>query len=276
MTKNIRLDFEAGVGSICLDDGSRFNWLTPGYLDALAAVVDEAQERIRAGDIRALMIWGDAHFSAGESLEQQRDWSTSSTSALVPELQRQAEASLCLLDLPVPTVAIATGAVLRSGLALAWSCDLVLIGDEAWLGAHDARRQLHPAAALVPLAEQRLGRHKAREYFLTELDLEGRDASRAGLATETYSDPHAEAQKLCKRMAGFDGPQLQAMKQTLAIDKGAVLAALPTFVERQAAALTSSAAKVAIAEALKRRSAVFARAESSPVSTSFAQIVDVL
>jgi enoyl-CoA hydratase len=118
---------------------------------AMTYALDEAFSRAAADDDVRVVVLGGAgkHFSSGHDIGSPgRDvdtsfdrvatlwWDHTTAEGVEVQLAREHEVYLGMCrrwrELPKPTVAMVQGACIAGGLMLAWACDLIVAGDDAY------------------------------------------------------------------------------------------------------------------------------------------------
>jgi enoyl-CoA hydratase len=153
---------------VTIDRPDRRNAVDHATLDALAAVLDEAGD-----EVRALVLTGAAgHFCAGADLSGVED--ASFTALLRSVLDR-------LRLAPFVTVAAADGAALGAGTQLAIACDLRVATAQTSFGIPAGRLGLAVDAWTVDRLALLAGHGPARAMLLAAEVVKGDEAHRLGL-----------------------------------------------------------------------------------------------
>lgn len=180
----VKLRVAEGVARLALDAPDRRNALDE---PALAALIDRAAALRDREDVRAVLLSGRGPvFCAGFDLK-----AAAADETLMPALiRRLSEAVRTIRRLPVPVVARVQGAAIAGGCALLSACDFVLVAADARLGYPVHRIGISPAVTLPTLL--RAVRPGAARALVVRGELvDGREAARFGLATESYPDEGA-------------------------------------------------------------------------------------
>ena len=156
------------VTVVTIDRPDRRNAVDHATLDALAAVLDEVGD-----DVRALVLTGAAgHFCAGADLSGVED--ASFTTLLRSVLDR-------LRLAPFVTLAAADGAALGAGTQLAIACDLRVATPQTSFGIPAGRLGLAVDAWTVDRLALLAGHGPARAMLLAAEVVKGDEAHRLGL-----------------------------------------------------------------------------------------------
>ncbi|HET9608993.1 MAG TPA: enoyl-CoA hydratase-related protein [Acidimicrobiales bacterium] len=156
------------VTVVTIDRPDRRNAVDHATLDALAAVLDEVGD-----DVRALVLTGAAgHFCAGADLSGVED--ASFTTLLRSVLDR-------LRLAPFVTLAAADGAALGAGTQLAIACDLRVATAQTSFGIPAGRLGLAVDAWTVDRLALLAGHGPARAMLLAAEVVKGDEAHRLGL-----------------------------------------------------------------------------------------------
>lgn len=167
------------VAIIRLDRAAKRNALTPKLLASLVSAVTTA------ASARAIVLSGVGDvFCAGFDLAASQTDDTV-LPALLDQLGAAAEA---LRQAPCPVVCSAHGGAIAGGCALAAACDFVITDDAARLGYPAVRLGISPAVSAVHLSAG-MGTGPARTRLLDPGVVNGRDAVRLGLASESLTTP---------------------------------------------------------------------------------------
>lgn len=253
----VHLSVENHVATLTLDDVARKNAMSPDLGDALGARVREVQAR---GDVRAVVLTGaGGAFSAGGDLamlERQRKASFEDARAFMLSFYAR---YLSILDVGVPTVAAVEGPAIGAGLCVALACDLVVVGEDSKLALNFVQLGLHPGMGATHLLPRKVGAQRAAELLFTGRRFDGKEAVSMGLALEAL--PRAEVLPRAKALAGqvaANAPlAVRALKQALAVDRGALTAALEFEARAQAESYGSADLGEGLAAAAEKRAPGF-------------------
>lgn len=221
MPETLRIEREAGVGTIVLTRAAEYNTITPALRDELAAAVDELD-----GDdgVRVILLRAEGPaFCAGYGL----DWSTAAQAeeAAAPAqgrrvwdsvadhrmMKRFVDTYMKLWYASKPTIAAVQGWCIAGGTDLVLCADIVIAGEGASFGYPPSRVWGTPTTAMWVY---RMGLERAKRYLLTGDEIPALEAARAGLILETVPDDelldHATA--FARRMAMVPTTQLVMLK----------------------------------------------------------------
>ena len=254
---NVRLDRDAAVATLTLDDPARKNAMTPELGLALAARVQELK-----GDAtcRAVILRGaGGAFSGGGDLamlERLRTMAPAEARAFMLSFYAR---YLSILDLEVPVIAVVDGAAVGAGLCVALACDLVLVDENAKMAANFSALGLHPGMGATYLLPHRAGPMRAQELLFTGRRFDGRTAVAYGLALEAHpvAALHARGLELAKSIADNAPLVVAAIKRQLGIDRAALQRALETEAREQAISYTTKDFGEGLRAAIERRRAAF-------------------
>lgn len=221
MPETLRIEREAGVGTIVLTRAAEYNTITPALRDELAAAVDELD-----GDdgVRVILLRAEGPaFCAGYGL----DWSTAAQAEEVAApapgkrvwdsvadhrmMKRFVDTYMKLWYASKPTIAAVQGWCIAGGTDLVLCADIVIAGEGASFGYPPSRVWGTPTTAMWVY---RMGLERAKRYLLTGDEIPAPEAARAGLILETVPDDelldHATA--FARRMAMVPTTQLVMLK----------------------------------------------------------------
>jgi enoyl-CoA hydratase/carnithine racemase len=241
------VDVKDHVATLTLDDVAKKNAMTEAMGDALVAAVREVRDHVH---VRAVVVTGagDA-FSAGGDLamlERLRSLSFDDARSHMLEFYGR---YLSLLDVEVPVIAAVNGAAIGAGACVAAACDLVVVGASSKLAFNFVALGLHPGMGATFLLPNKVGAQRAAELMLTGRRFRGDEARAIGFAVDCVADADVvtRARALASSIARNGPAAIKALKQTLAVDRAALQAAL----EREAVAQAHSYASTEMAEGLR-------------------------
>ena len=214
MAEFVRLDVEAGVGTIRLERPP---------MNALSRQVQEesreaALEAAARADVRAVVVYGGPKvFAAGADIKEMAEMSYQDMLVASGPLQ---SAFTAVAQIPKPVVAAVTGYALGGGCELALCCDLRVIGDNAKMGQPEILLGIIPGAGGTQRLPRLIGPSRAKELIFTGRFVGAEEALRIGLADRVVApdDVYTEALALAQQLAA--GPQLALRAAKLAIDAG--------------------------------------------------------
>ncbi len=202
--EGIDLVVDGAVATLVLDRPRRRGALDEPALRALGSVVDDLAARVRAGDVRAVVVTGTATaFCAGRDIVGV-DPAAEDAGDVLEQLVNPVVAALSAL--PVPTMAAVEGPALGIGLGLALACDLVVAAQDAVLGSPFGRIGAVLDSGAHRFLVDRVGAARTLDLVYTGRMLTGADAQAWGLVDRAVATGSArtEAEALA---AGFaDGP----------------------------------------------------------------------
>jgi enoyl-CoA hydratase/carnithine racemase len=214
MGEVVRLEVEAGVGTIVLDRPP-MNALSRQVQEELRAAATEASAR---SDVRAVVVFGGPKvFAAGADIKEMAGWSYADVVAAGADLQGSFTA---VARIPKPTVAAITGYALGGGLELALCCDFRVAGDNAKLGQPEIQLGVIPGAGGTQRLPRLVGPARAKDIVFTGRFVGAQEALAIGLVDLVVApdDVYASAHALVERYATGPALALRAAKE--AIDRG--------------------------------------------------------
>ncbi|MGC0367548.1 enoyl-CoA hydratase/carnithine racemase [Rhodococcus sp. 27YEA15] len=172
---------EQGVALITLNRPSELNAWTYSMESTFFEALDNA---VGDSDVRAIVITGAGRgFCAGASMSI-----LGTTENPVARPDRATRRRFCeLTALPKPTIAAVNGPAAGIGMALALSCDIRIVANNAKLTSSFARLGLvaeHGTAWLLP---RLIGLGRATEFLLSGRVMTGTEAEQIGLATSAVA-----------------------------------------------------------------------------------------
>jgi len=175
----------------------------------LGAIKDDAEVRVAI-----FQGAGERAFCAGADL-------TEFLTAPSPLIARQARWERDIwglfLSLPQPLIAALHGYVLGSGIEIALCCDIRLASDDVQFGLPEPQLGIIPAAGGSQTLPRVIGGAKALEILLSGRWLKADEAKRLKLVNRVVprNELFSEAEKLAKKIAGFDPAAVASAKQAI-------------------------------------------------------------
>lgn len=193
----------AGVVVLRLNRAKKLNALS----NVVVRLIGDELERAQSGDVRAVVIAGDARaFAAGADLDEFLEEG--------PELDAWDRLWRCEL----PLVAAVRGIAFGGGLELAMSCDLIVVAEDARLGQPEIKLGLMPGAGGTQRLTRAVGKAFASEMVLLGREISGSEAYARGLVNRCVPAERVEptAIDLAKQLAGGPPLAIRAAKRALA------------------------------------------------------------
>lgn len=194
----------------------------PDHLNAVSPEVHEALARVwkhlsRDPEARAVVITGAGRaFSAGGDLKLLKDLQSDPVGRRA-QLEEAAEVLREQVAFPLPIVAAVNGPAVGLGCNIALCCDLVVIGEDAYLSDPHASIGLTAGDGGAPTWPVLMGMMRAKEYLLLGSRIPAAEAKEIGIANRVVAndDVLAEAMKLAERLAGLPPQAVQSTKRAL-------------------------------------------------------------
>lgn len=166
-------DHRDGIAILTLNDLQRRNALSR----ASVSILLELLERSRMEKARAVVIAANGPiFCSGANIDDlKQGWMSGAPDPTDPALLFRN-----LADDPRPTIAAVQGGALSGGFELTLSCDLVVMGTEAYFALPELGHGVIPNTALARLHPV-IGTRRALELILTSRRLSGQEALQWGL-----------------------------------------------------------------------------------------------
>jgi enoyl-CoA hydratase/carnithine racemase len=170
----LKTDLRDGVLTLVLDRPARHNALDQAGYEAFAAALEAA----RTPDVRVIVIAAEGPtFCAGNDREHFRTrWPQGPDDEVVRFL-------IALSRIEVPIVAAVQGAAVGIGATLLLHCDLVVMGEAAFLAYPFLSLGLAPEGGSSRLLRERIGPQRTMELLLSARRIDADEACRLGLAT---------------------------------------------------------------------------------------------
>jgi len=223
----IRFEVADSVARITLNRPDKRNALSAAAIRELNQAMLEADDR---RDVNAILLTGEGRdFCAGYDLTDSYGGKGEAAVDFDPglyrtragtldddiwALERQQELTLVMFDLHKPVIAKVQGNCLAGGTDLAFSCDLVLVADDARIGFPAARANGTPPTNFW---FYHCGPQWAKRMLFTGDTISGADAARIGLALESYprDELDEQADALAARVAAVDAEILATHKRAV-------------------------------------------------------------
>ena len=177
--QHIRVEKSQFVGTIIIDRQDVRNALNKTTVDELQIAVRELEEDPK---LRIIIITGagEKAFVAGADIKELHE--RTMLEALVPGMQkvyREIEQSSKV------TIAVINGHALGGGCELALACDLRVVANHAKIGLPELNLAIIPGAGGTQRLMRIVGKGRALEMILTGKIIDGQEAERIGLVTQS-------------------------------------------------------------------------------------------
>ena len=205
---------------------------------AMGEAFDAAVKKLHGmPDLRAVILCGEGEaFSAGGDLNMLRDLGKMQPAEVVPFMRWYYDQFLQLHRLGVPVIAAVRGVAVGAGLALALSCDMVVVDETARLAFNFLRIALHPGMASTVFVPRRVGHERAARLFYGADMFSGRDAATWGLVGEAVPRDQVEARamELAGHVAARGPVGVRELQRTMRPSEAELSAGLQREAEAQA------------------------------------------
>lgn len=177
--QHIKVEKDEFVGTITIDRQRVRNALNKATIDELQVAVGELEEDPK---LRIIIITGagEKAFVAGADIKELHE--RTMLEALVPGMQkvyREIEQSSKV------TIAVINGHALGGGFELALACDLRVVANHAKMGLPELNLAIIPGAGGTQRLMRIVGKGRALEMILTGKIIDGQEAERIGLVTQS-------------------------------------------------------------------------------------------
>ncbi len=177
--QHIKVEKDEFVGTITIDRQRVRNALNKMTIDELQVAVGELEEDPK---LRIILITGagEKAFVAGADIKELHE--RTMLEALVPGMQkvyREIEQSSKV------TIAVINGHALGGGFELALACDLRVVANHAKMGLPELNLAIIPGAGGTQRLMRIVGKGRALEMILTGKIIDGQEAERIGLVTQS-------------------------------------------------------------------------------------------
>ncbi|PRX49455.1 enoyl-CoA hydratase [Prauserella shujinwangii] len=214
MGEFVRLDVEAGVGTIRLDKPP-VNALNNQVQAELGEAAREATDR---DDVRAVILYGgEKTFAGGADI---KEMAARSYVEMQPFATALSASLTALAEIPKPTVAAITGYALGGGLELALTADRRIAGDNVKVGQPEIQLGIIPGAGGTQRLARLIGPSKAKDLVYTGRFVRADEALALGIVDEVVApdDVYATAHRWAAQFV--NGPAVALKAAKAAIDGG--------------------------------------------------------
>jgi len=175
----------------------------------LGAIKDDADVRVAV-----FQGAGDKAFCAGADLTE---FLTAPSPLIARQVRWERDIWGLFLSLPQPLIAALHGYVLGSGIEIALCCDIRLASEDVQFGLPEPQLGIIPAAGGSQTLPRVIGGAQALEVLLSGRWLKADEAKRLKLVNRVVSRKELvpEAERLAKRIAGFDPAAVAGAKQAI-------------------------------------------------------------
>ena len=191
-------------------------------LDELAHALDAVREDPM---LVAAVVYGvGGHFSAGGDMHAMMRLNKAN-SAMWND--RMLKVAMTCRNLPVPVIAMVSGACVGGGHELALWCDLVITADDAIFGQTGAKVGACPTVGATQYIARLIGERRAREMIFLCRRYSGREAAEIGLANRSVpaSELEATVKTILGELVTYSSQTLRATKTALNFESDELYAA---------------------------------------------------
>lgn len=214
MAEFVRLEVEAGVGTIRLDRPP-VNALNRQVQEEIRAAAQEASAR---DDVRAVIVYGGQKtFCGGADVKEMAALEYAQMAAAAPGLTSAISA---VAEIPKPTVAAVTGYALGGGLELALTADRRIAGDNVKVGQPEILLGIIPGMGGTQRLARLIGPSKTKDLVYTGRFVKAEEALALGMVDEVVApdDVYEAAKRWARQFSTGASRALAAAKA--AIDGG--------------------------------------------------------
>jgi enoyl-CoA hydratase len=177
--------------------------------EVLGAIKDDAEVKVAI-----FQGAGERAFCAGADLTE---FLTAPSPLIARQVRWERDIWGLFLSLPQPLIAALHGYVLGSGIEIALCCDIRLASDDVQFGLPEPQLGIIPAAGGSQTLSRTIGGARALEVLLSGRWLKADEAKRLKLVNRVVprKELFNEAEKLAKKIAGFDPVAVTSAKQAV-------------------------------------------------------------
>ncbi len=217
MSDRVRVETKDGVADLRMTRAEKRNAID---LDMFVALVETGLELARDNSLRAIVLSGEGRdFCAGLDIpslmsnigKERKGPNLTDKSSESPANFAQ-RAAWVWQEAPVPVIAAVHGVAFGGGLQIALGADIRFVTPDARLSIREVHWGLIPDMSGTQTLRHLLGLDIAKELTFTAREVSGKEAVKLGLATHLSDDPHADAMKLAREIAGRSPSAVRAAK----------------------------------------------------------------
>ena len=177
------------VARLVMEQGETpLNTFRPSKVEAMATAVEAL-----AGDVDALVLYGEPVFSAGADLSSVRETPQEMRSAKIDTIAAASNRFIrSLREFPAPVIAAVTGVAAGGGLGFALASDLIYMHEDAVFDTAYTRIGLTPDNATPFFLVRTVGPYRARELLFDPDPISAARAVELGLANDRYEGSETE------------------------------------------------------------------------------------
>lgn len=210
--ENVHLDIEDGIATLTIDRPEAMNALNSQTREELT----EAVKRVDSDDdARVLVITGsgDRAFSAGQDINESREFEGDAVAEWVEEFDRLYEK---ILGIDVPVIARINGDAIGSALQVALLCDIRIASEEARIGMNEINIGI-PCILGAWLIENVAGYDAAAKLTLTGDPISAHEGEELGLIGSVVPDDELDdtVNELATTLASKPPIAMERQKQWL-------------------------------------------------------------
>jgi len=170
-----------GIAKITLNRPEKLNAIDVKLGAELYSALEDIQ---RDEDIGVVILKGNGRaFCAGRDLSELGSHASVSAEEQ-PQMASFSDICSMIEDINKPVIAAVHGYAITGGFLLAYSCDLIIAGEDAQFADTHALWGLIPGGGESQRLPRRIGPGKAKELLLTSDFMSAREAERCGLVNE--------------------------------------------------------------------------------------------
>ena len=178
------------------------------YLAVRNAVVDSGN----AGDVRAIVLTGaGGFFSSGGNIDALKDSAKGPLSAVTSNTDRLNAMIRVIVNCPTPVIAAVEGGAAGAGVALAFSCDMVVAANDAKFTAAYVKVGLSPDGGLTYFLRAAMPRQLVNELCMLGRPITAERLAPYGIVNELTEPGQAQDAALALARKTAAGP-VQAIR----------------------------------------------------------------
>ncbi|MCL5022837.1 MAG: enoyl-CoA hydratase-related protein [Nitrospirae bacterium] len=196
-TDEIRKELRDGLGIIILDRPGSFNVLSTKMLREIGEALSECEDDEA---VRAVIITGGKHFSAGADIREMKEKDPEQAEDFSRLGQKVCDR---IEDMPKPVIAAVNGYALGGGCEIVLACDIRIAGEHAKFGQPEINIGIIPGFGGTQRLSRLVGIGRAKEMILTGRSVDAEEALAKFIVGKVVKDDElmAKAEETAKEIA---------------------------------------------------------------------------
>lgn len=193
---DIQYYIEKQIAYVRLNRPEKRNALSFSMLEALIQIADDIQNN---RDIRAVILMGNTHFSAGIDVDSFKDKKLQRFAIwqlVKPQASLFQQACLIWQNLNIPVICVIHGYCFGAGLQLALAADIRIAHQDSRFSIMENKIGLVADMGISQTLQNQIGLDHAKELAMTAQIIQAEKAEKIGLITHIHEQPLQYAQQI--------------------------------------------------------------------------------